>query len=429
MKKQLKPKQLKPLARRLKELPVEKIPDRRSTRGWHRHLFLSLVNALILGMATARRSLRQVETLTEHLHPKVRKITQIWGRISDSKLRDAQNAISAEDVRPLLHSQIKIEHRRGTLKPVKGLPFGIVALDGKGLGILDNWEHPNIQKVQPEGRAPYGKALVHRTTLVSSVAPVCIDQRPVPGDTNEIGACKATLEQRFETYGKTSLFEMVAADAGNASAAVATQIDTANYAYLLRMKENHGGIYCDALAAVHKTTPVSRSERYSGPKDARRKHVYHFYQMRPEEGRDYHWAHLRQWLCLVHEVFDEAGALLKQTQRLWASNLPWKRLKVPQWLLVLRRYWRCENNNHWTADVFFKEDARRQPWTKAPETLFMLANLRMLALNITAIRRAMSRASGTHAHPQPLGWRETLDLILTWAYSGRCYQNPQPLLL
>ena len=418
---------LKPLIRRFKDLPLDKIPDRRSSRGWHRHAFKAFVSALLLGMLTARRSLRQLETLTHHLHPDIRKLTGINKGISDTKLRDCQESLTAEETRLLIHQQIKTEHRRGTLQPVNNIPFGIAALDGKGLGILDNWGHENIQKVAPDKKTPYGKALVHRTTLVSAAAPVCIDQRPVPGDTNEIGACPETLKQLLDVYGKTSLFEMIAADAGNASAAIATQIDDAHFAYLLRLKANHGGIYVDAVAAVKENAPIHVWRSFTGPKDARVTHVFRFYKMHPNDGRAYGWAHLRQWVCLTHEALDTSGEQLFFKHRIWASNLSWNRLNTSQWLTILRRYWRCENNNHWTADVFFKEDARRQPWTKDPETLFMLANLRMLALNIIAIRRAMSRAAGSQN--TLLGWKEVLELALVWALTGIEYQKPQALLV
>ena len=77
------------LARRWHDLPLQAIPDQRSARGWHRHRFKAIISVLFLGMITSRRSLEQVESLTAGLHPDVRRMTGIFGRISDTKLRDA----------------------------------------------------------------------------------------------------------------------------------------------------------------------------------------------------------------------------------------------------------------------------------------------------------------------------------------------------
>lgn len=423
---QVPDRRMTPLLRRWRDLPLDQIPDRRSSRGWRRIRFKALISALFMGMLTARRSLPQVEVLTSFLDPSIRRLTGIEGRISDTKLRDFQQTLQAEDIRPLIHHQIKVEHRRGSLRPVGDVPFGVVALDGKCLAGLDNWGSENAQKVQPENRPPYGKVTLHRTTLISSAAAVCVDQRPVPGDTNEIGACPTTLAELFATYGKTSLFEMVMADAGNSSAAIASQIDAANYSYTLRIKEGQGDIYLDGTGALNKVSAELEYRIYRGSGDQRRTEIYRLYRVDPGTDRGYGWAHLRQWLRIEHETLSPTGQREYLGQRDWASNLPWNRLSAKQWLVILRRYWRCENNNHWTADAFFSEDAKRQPWSKDADTLIMLANLRMLALNVIALRRAMSRDPGRRN--QALPWRCVLELALVWALGGFEYQPAFALL-
>jgi len=109
---QVSPGQVTPLLRRFRDLPLDHIPDSRSARGWHRVRFKALISALSLGILTARRSLPQLETLTAFLHPDVRRLSAISGRISDTKLRDFQASLGAEDLRPWIHQQIKTEHRR-----------------------------------------------------------------------------------------------------------------------------------------------------------------------------------------------------------------------------------------------------------------------------------------------------------------------------
>ena len=70
-------------------------------------------------------------------------------------------------------------------------------------------------------------------------------------------------------------------------------------------------------------------------------------------------------------------------------------------------YWRCENEGHRTADVVWKEDARRSPWTRVPQAVYALADLRMLALNIIAVLRRMSRREW---ESRPIPWREATRL-------------------
>jgi hypothetical protein len=69
-------------------------------------------------------------------------------------------------------------------------------------------------------------------------------------------------------------------------------------------------------------------------------------------------------------------------------------LSERQWLKSIRAYWRIENNSNWTADAFWSEDAKRTPWTTDPEAVYVMAALRMLAINIVAVMRAGSHQPG-----------------------------------
>lgn len=195
------------------------LPDRRGRRG--RVLpYRGLLGALTLGAVAAARSLRAVEDLTAWLAAPFRRAVVIPGRISDTTLSETLAGLLQKDLRACLHRAVKAEHRRKGLEPTV-IPFGVVAIDGKGVGKLDSWDHPDVQKVAPKGAPPYGLARTHRAHLVSSTATVCIDVRPIPGDTNEVGAVREFLQELVETYAKTSLFELVTADAGNCSEQVA----------------------------------------------------------------------------------------------------------------------------------------------------------------------------------------------------------------
>ena len=142
--------------------------------------------------------------------------------------------------------QVKAEHRRGTLRPA-ALPLGVAAIDGKCLGKVDSWDGPNVQAVRPEKGRPYGLVCVHRAHLVSSEACVCIDQAPIPGNTNELGAVCAFTRQLIKTYRRTHLFEAIAVDAGNTSLEHASLIHGHDLGYIMALKQPAGDIYQEAL--------------------------------------------------------------------------------------------------------------------------------------------------------------------------------------
>ena len=224
--------------RRLSDAELEQLPDRRDRRG-RRYPYLGLVMALALGAVAAVRSLREVEALTAGLRPGVRRRTRIARRYSDTTLRDTLVGLRPEETRAALHRQVKAEHRRGNLKPTR-LPFGVAALDGKGLAKLDRWDHPDVQRVGPDGGWPYGLARVHRTHLVSAAATVCLDERPIPGHTNEVGTVCQTTQELIDTYPHTDLFQVITADAGNCSLAHASLIHGHDLGYVLAIKEPSG---------------------------------------------------------------------------------------------------------------------------------------------------------------------------------------------
>lgn len=60
-------------------------------------------------------------------------------------------------------------------------------------------------------------------------------------------------------------------------------------------------------------------------------------------------------------------------------------------LELARTHWRCENEGHWTADAIWDEDARRTPWTQHPNGVLVVGLMRMMAINMLAVLRALSR--------------------------------------
>lgn len=390
------------LGLRLEDAGLDRLSDGRGRRG-RRLPFKALILSLMYGLVTAARSLREVEELTSRLPRRVRRSSGIRSRISDTKLRDTLLQLDAAQTRAALHRQVKAEHRRGQLRS-KDLPIGLLAIDGKGLGKLDDWGHPHVQKVAPSQGLPYGLARVHRAILVSSPAAVCVDTRPIPGDTNEIGAMPGVIKELHQVYGRTGLFDAVIADAGNTSLGVAQQIAELDYGYILAIKENHGEIHLEALRRLANAKP--RLEVTSQERGHRV--TYRLYRHRLDTGY-LGWTHTRQLVRIERRV--DGAAECSEGNRFFVSNLPFNRLTDRQWLKAVRAHWRVENNSNWTADVFWREDAKRTPWTTNPEAVYVLAALRMLAINIIAVMRAISRQPGV---PQgKLPWNVALRRMVT----------------
>lgn len=282
-----------------------------------------------------------------------------------------------------------------------------MAIDGKGVGKLGSWDHPDVQKVAPKGAPPYGLARTHRAHLVSSAATVCLDVRPIPGDTNEVGAVRAFLEELVETYAKTSLFELVTADAGNCSEQVARWLHDHQLGYFLAIKGPQGDIHALALQELGGR-PATAAECETTER-ARGKRITHRLYRLQLEGGYLEWTHARQLIRVERVVADpETGDVESEGNRFFVTNLVKGKLKSEGWLTLSRIHWRCENEGHWTSDVFWHEDARRTPWTTKPEAVYALAALRMIAQNILAMFRRMTRRTWD---PRPPRWQELIDLV------------------
>ena len=392
----------KSVFRRLRDARLDRLSDKRSRRG-RRYTHLALIHGLMIGLLSAARSLREVEALTASLNGQVRKGTKIQHRISDTKLRDTLMQVDVAQARHALHRQVKAEHRRGNLKPDR-FPFGVVAIDGKGLGKLDRWDHPDIMRIQHQGQPPYGLARAHRAHLVSAKATLCVDQRPIPGDSNEMGNICQTTQALIETYGRTDLFEVITVDAGNASVAHADLIHDHNLGYVFTVKENCGDIYQEALRQLAQRTSDEAEERQTRREKGAR--VTHRLWRAPIRGF-LRWSHARQ-LVRIQRVVEESNGSFSEGNRYFVTNLPTGRLNASGWLTLVRMHWRCENSGHWSTDVVWKEDAKRTPWITSPQAVYALAILRMIALNILAMLRRMSRREW-ESKPPP--WNQVVQAV------------------
>jgi len=171
------------LGKGLKSARLDDVPDPRDRRGG-RWSLPQLLTALLAGLMSGCKNLTEVERLTEDMSPRARSWLRLERRVPDTTLRDVLCRLSSTTLLPCLYGVVDAASRRKALSPDE-LPFGVLALDGKGtmLPSCDDW-HAQRQSVFPL------RGLVRSVTatLASSRARPCVDMTSIPAHTNEMGA-------------------------------------------------------------------------------------------------------------------------------------------------------------------------------------------------------------------------------------------------
>ena len=106
--------------------------------------------------------------------------------------------------------------------------------------MIDTWVIPLIKIL-----------FVLNATLISSAAAVCIDQAPIPADTNDMGAFPSFFAALIRVYGRANLAELFTLDAGFCSEANARLIDDAGKAYWISLKDNQPELKAQIFSALH----------------------------------------------------------------------------------------------------------------------------------------------------------------------------------
>lgn len=145
------------------------------------------------------------------------------------------------------------------------VPIRAISIDGKTTAVLDAEVNADCQKQQQEGEAPKWHHRVVRATLISLAAAVCIDQRPVPAATNDMGVFGDFFADLMKTYGRADLFELVFTDAGFTSEKNARRMDEAQKADVMRLRANQPDLEHEArrvlLAKARAVPGISHLSR------------------------------------------------------------------------------------------------------------------------------------------------------------------------
>jgi len=397
------------LGARLPELQLQEVPDPRHARG-RKWSLATMLRATTAGIMAGCQSLAEVEHLTDEMSLPMRRQLGLARRLPDTTLRDLVVAVDPQELRRPLWRQAKAAQRRKALEPF-GLPFGVVAMDGKGTAAT-TWDDEYAQR-QPHsvGLGASGIVRTMTCTLVSSRVKVCLDAIPIPADTNEMGHFAAAFTSLWAVYGGGELFKLVTYDSGGASKANADLVRQHGLHYLLRLDAQQPTLYREARRLLHQL-PVSAAvhftEDHTGTGTERR------YLFVTEEMAGYYgWDHL-QTVVRVHSVKrDRDGKLIPQEahqqDRYYLCSLPRGRLNSEQWLYLVRQHWGVENGTHNLLDKFLEED--KHPFIEAdPQGMLNVMLLRRMALNALALFRGVTQRDEVK---RLTPWRD----VIRWVYN------------
>lgn len=409
MKLQPKPRRVQRYLARLQRAPAFRwrgISDPRARRG-RRWQLRPLLDALLLGMLCAAKGLRDVEQLTDEADGLGRRL--VPRRVPDTTLYELVPRLDIEELRDELRRRVRHHERAKRLRPV-GLPCGVLAVDGKGIGVS---AHDNDGTAQKAHRAhdgsPYWLPRFLRAVLTSAPSRPCLDQMAVPPETNEVGAVYDFLTALVAAYGRTDLFKIVTLDAGFACKAVADAVVAAERAYVIGLKGNQPELRREAERQLRPqlARPAEAQtgwERRHGCLVRRR--LWRNFEMAGWNG----WEHLRQ-VWLVRQETQRPDGRLEVEDRYFLTSLWPGRLKPQQILLLVRGHWGIENNCFNSLDQQWLEDA--QLWCRQGRAVEVLGLVRVMAYNEVQMLRSRHLLERRHdGRPAiPHGWRSVLRWV------------------
>lgn len=393
------------LRARLPDAALAEVEDRRKSRGkrWPLEVLLrSLVVALMAGC----KSLLDLERLTASLSPAARKQLRIWRRIPDTTLRTVCCRVYPSELRKAIHRLVRAAHRRKALAPV-GLPFGVVALDGKASGLSGCDTHfapPHTGNARGE---PVGILRSVTCALISS-APKLIIDAVAQGPCNEMTTFRDAFLQLVHTYGSLNLFRLITYDAGACSKRNAALVREHGYHYFFALKKPQKALLPRAQSLLAELQPNDAQATTEDVLGGGRRVVRRLYITECMAG--FCWDHLRAVLRVQSQTFDRNGRLIAHEDRYFVTSLARSELTDPQWLRLVRLHWAVENECHGTLDVAFQED--QHLWIeKDPHGAFVILLLRRIAFNLLALFRSVTQRAPQR---RAVAWK-TLMYALTFA--------------
>jgi hypothetical protein len=342
---------------------------------------------MVVSLMLLARSLRAAERLSGDLAGS-RGVKGLKRRLPDSTLGDFLAKVSPTALRHHVHRHILSEHRRKALEATL-LPIRAVAIDGKNVATLDHAANRDCQKQSPEGQDPHWLYRVVNATLISSSAAVCIDQLPIPADTNDMGVFPSIFAELKGVYGRANLIDLFSVDAGFCSEANARLVDEAGKAYWMSLKDNQPDLRREAeRVLLEKAKRCAPEAETAWESDSSRGWIRRQLWRTDEMAQWDRWTHLRQVVLvrvLARDGRDGPERVLEE--RYYLTNLVRGRLKGEAMLRLVRAHWRIENNLHGSLDIQWQEDHGRG--VQRGNGLPVTALLRVHAYNLLSLLRAV----------------------------------------
>jgi len=361
----------------------------------------TVVGTVILGMAGGEKSLAQVEAATCTWSAALKRKLGFQGRMPDTSMRDVLVKLDLDDVRGLMHRQIKAAHRSKSLQK-DGMPVGMCSVDGKGTALDgDNADHPFAQRQEGTHRV-VSLVRTFTCTLASSRAAPILDMIPIPAETNEVGHFATAVSMLEEAYGHLGLYELVAGDCGQTSLANANhvrQLRGGKLHYLLQLGGNQPSLWLEADRLFSIEPNPSRHEATVLEGDEVVTRTIEIVDAGPNGVLE--WTHARAFIRVTRVAQKKTDGTTTRGQRTYVSSYSPDRFTPAEWLHIVVRRWDVENRSHGVLDRVFAEDHRH--WIETPHGFLVCAALRRVALTLVGIFRSVTlRAEASHERP----WRD-----------------------
>jgi hypothetical protein len=357
-------------------------------------------------MLTAQKNLRQVESFSERM---------LGRKVSDTRLATFLPELSVEEFKDRHRRQVLDLHRSKCLEANLGVPFNVVAVDGKTCWVGDYEANEYCQKQSPStpGGVPHWMFRVIRAVMTSSRVHACIWQRPIPAETNEMGAFEAFWEELLAAYGHTDLIQVVTLDAGYTSLHNASLIYESGRQYMMSLKQTQPELFAEA----ERLLPL-RKKRRRGKGAAQLPPEAETYEKRDgklitrqlwrsAEAAGYlDWTHLKEmWLVRQTTEVLQTGEVSVE-DRFFLSSLEPDALTGAQALALVRMHWHVENDCNWVIDTQWKEDDC--PWVATGNGLLVVTLLRLMAFNILQLLRNRTLRSDSN---RAMAWADVLKMV------------------
>jgi hypothetical protein len=388
------------LGRRSRHWGSFDLTDPRDVRG-RRYSLALLLRLVWLAMLTAQKNLRAVEHFSERM---------LGRRISDTRLATLLPELSVAELEDRHRRQVLDFWRSKALEANLGVPFNVVAIDGKSVwvGKTQTNEYCQEQTDHARGLGPQWVMRVVRAVVTSSRVHACIAQMPVPAATNEMGAFPAFWAQLLESYGHTDMLQIATVDNGYTSRENATLIHDSGRDYVMALKGPQQELLAEAQRLLAEASgPDGEPDFEAETCDKRDGKLIVRQLWRTSEAAGYlDWSHLRQiWLVRQTTTVLATGEVSEE-DRFFLTSLEAEALTGPQVLALVRSHWHVENDCNWVIDTQWKEDDC--PWVATGTGLLVVTLLRLMAFNVLQLLRNRTLRSESS---REMAWAHLLKMV------------------